>query len=40
MKLDVKFGSKIFFLGERLSYTVQARDDRYLVCTRPHFGSC
>lgn len=31
----LKKGDKIWFEGERLGYTVQARDKRYLVCTKP-----
>lgn len=28
--------TKIWFDGERHAYTVQACDDRYLVCTKPY----
>lgn len=28
-------GSRIWFEGERMPYTVQARSERYLVCTKP-----
>ncbi len=28
-------GGKIWFEGERCGYTVQARDARFLVCTKP-----
>lgn len=28
-------GDKVWFKGERLGYTVQARSGRYLVCTKP-----
>lgn len=31
----LKVGDKIWFEGERLGYTVQARDARYLVCNKP-----
>lgn len=31
----VKVGDKIKFFEEVQSYTVQARSDRYLVCTKP-----
>lgn len=32
---DAKVGDKVKFTEERLSYTVRARGDRYLVCTKP-----
>ncbi|TES71456.1 hypothetical protein E2P84_27430 [Burkholderia cepacia] len=28
-------GSRIYFEGERMPYTVQARDGRFLVCVKP-----
>ncbi|WP_322080154.1 hypothetical protein [Burkholderia cenocepacia] len=28
-------GSRIYFEGERMPYTVQARDERFLICTKP-----
>ena len=31
----ISVGSKIKFAGERLRYTVQARSDRYVICTKP-----
>lgn len=30
-----KAGDKVKFAEERLAYTIQARDERYLVCTKP-----
>lgn len=36
---DAKCGDKVFFCGDRLSFTIQARNERFLVCTRPHFGT-
>lgn len=32
-------GSKIKFAEEKLSYTVQAMSERYLICTKP-FNAC
>jgi hypothetical protein len=34
----VQKGDKIFFAGERLSFTVRASNDRFIICTRKHFG--
>lgn len=31
----VRVGDKIRFNGEKLRYTVQARNERYIVCTKP-----
>ncbi|WP_175867879.1 hypothetical protein [Burkholderia diffusa] len=28
-------GSRVYFEGERMPYTVQARDDYFLICTKP-----
>jgi hypothetical protein len=33
--LDVPVGDKVYFEGEVQGYTVQARNDRYIVCTKP-----
>lgn len=33
--LDADVGSRITFAEERRAYTVRARSDRYLVCTKP-----
>lgn len=33
--LVAKAGDKVKFAEERLSYTIQARGERYLVCTKP-----
>lgn len=33
--LDAVVGSRITFAGERRAYTVRARGERYLVCTKP-----
>ena len=33
MKVDV--GDKIYIPGEKRPYTVQCRDDRYIICTKP-----
>jgi hypothetical protein len=32
---NAKVGDKIAFVGERMPYTVQARSDRFIVCTKP-----
>jgi hypothetical protein len=32
---EAQVGARIKFREERLSYTVQARDERFLVCTKP-----
>ncbi|MBU9661863.1 hypothetical protein KTF22_08160 [Burkholderia multivorans] len=28
-------GSRVYFEGERMPYTVQAHDERFLICTKP-----
>lgn len=33
--VHLKVGGKIWFEGERMGYTVQARNSRYLVCNKP-----
>jgi len=33
--ITVKVGDKIKFAGDKQRYTVQARDERFLICTRP-----
>ena len=33
MRVDV--GDKIYIPGEKRPYTVQCRDDRYIICTKP-----
>lgn len=32
---DAGVGSRVYFDGERMPYTIQARDERFLVCTKP-----
>lgn len=32
---SARVGDRVFFLGEQRGYTVQARGDRYVVCTKP-----
>jgi hypothetical protein len=32
--LDVQVGGKVKFLNDRCKYTVQARSERYIICTR------
>lgn len=31
----LKVGDKIWFKNERQGYTVQARDERFIICTKP-----
>jgi len=33
--MDIGVGDRIWFVEERRPYTVRARSDRYLVCTKP-----
>ncbi len=33
--VHIEVGTKIWFEGEVQGYTVQARDQRYLICTKP-----
>ena len=33
--LDVKVGDKIYFKSEKLPYTVRARNERFIICTKP-----
>jgi hypothetical protein len=37
MRMSPRCGAKVYVTGERRAYTVRARDDRFAVCTRPHF---
>ncbi len=30
-------GSKVYVKGQRRGYVVRARDDRFAICTKPHF---
>ena len=32
---DTQVGARVWFASEKRPYTVQARSDRYLVCTKP-----
>ncbi len=32
---DAGVGSRIYFDGERMPYTIQARDERFIICTKP-----
>lgn len=34
-QLDINAGSKIRFAGEKQAYTVQAKSDRFAICTKP-----
>ena len=33
--MKVRVGDKIYISGEKRPYTVQCRDDRYIICTKP-----
>lgn len=35
MLAGLSVGDKVWFQGERQGYTVKARSDRYLICTKP-----
>lgn len=35
-KWNYKQGDKVYFIGERMGYTIRACDDRYLICTKPY----
>lgn len=35
LKLDVEIGDRVKFSGERISYLVRARTNRFLICTKP-----
>lgn len=37
MRADV--GDKVYIPGEKRAYKVRARDDRYIICTKPCFGT-
>lgn len=32
---DLKVGDKVKFLTEKQRYTIQARNERYIICTKP-----
>lgn len=39
VKIDIKAitpGFKIYFVGERIGYTIKACNKRYLICTKPY----
>lgn len=33
--MRVEVGNKVFFPNEKRPYTVRARDDRFIICTKP-----
>jgi len=35
MLQGIKVGWRVWFKGERIGYTVQARSPRYIICTKP-----
>ena len=34
--MKVKVGDKVYIPGEKRPYRVRARDDRYIICTKPY----
>ena len=34
--MRVEVGNKVFVPGEKRPYGVRARDDRYIICTKPY----
>ena len=37
--MGVEVGDKVYIPGEKRAYKVRARDDRYIICTKPFFGT-
>lgn len=37
MKVDI--GDKVYIAGEKRPYKVRARDNRYIICTKPCFDT-
>lgn len=38
MSRKVQCGDKVYIYGEKRPYTVMARNDRYIICTKNLFG--
>lgn len=36
--MRVEVGDKVFIPNEKKPYRVKARDERYIICTKSHFG--
>ena len=37
--MKVQTGDKVYIPGEKRPYRVRARDNRYIICTKPCFGT-
>lgn len=37
--MKVQIGDKVYIPGEKRPYRVRARDNRYIICTKPCFGT-
>lgn len=37
--MKVQIGDKVYIPSEKRPYKVRARDDRYIICTKPCFGT-
>lgn len=37
--MKVSINDKVYIPGEKRSYRVKARDERYIICTKPCFGT-
>lgn len=37
--MKAQIGDKVYIPGEKKPYMVMARDDRYIICTKPCFGT-
>ena len=37
--MKVEINDKVHVPGEKRAYRVKARDDRYIICTKPCFGT-
>ena len=37
--MKVKIGDKVYIPKEKKPYKVKARDERYIICTKPCFGT-
>lgn len=36
--MKVKVGDKVYIPTEKKPYTVKARDERYIICTKPYYA--
>lgn len=37
---ELKVGDRIYVANEKRGYQIKARNNRYLICTKPHFKTC